>query len=259
MKTKLNTFFWLLWRDVLALRKTFFSQWVNYSCSLSLIVIFNANIMPTFGLPATFGVYMFISQAVASLLWVISSDVSSWAYDLHGPKAISYELTLPISYQLVYLKYATAYAIKAMAINLASMPVAAIFVVKSIDFSAISPLKFLAAYVLSSLFFALFDLCVVVLYTSIEAYNHFWMRWGMVIWMFSGLFAPWHITYKTSAYAGYATLLNPFIYVYEGAHAAFMGQGQFINFWICCTAVMCFGTLLAFVGMQFFKKRLDCV
>lgn len=259
MKTQLRTFLWLLWRDIRALRKTFFNQWFDYTCTLSLVVLFNDNVMPTFGLPATFGVYMFISQAIASVLWVISGDAGTWAYDIHGPKAISYELTLPISHRLVYLKYAAAYAIKAMAINLASMPVAALCIVKNINFSAISPIKFLIAYVLSALFFALFNLCIVVLYNTVESYNHFWMRWGMVIWMFSGLFAPWYITYKSSVYAGYATLLNPFVYVYEAAHAAFMGQAQFINFWACTVAMIGFGILFAIGGLYLFKKRLDCV
>lgn len=259
MNTKLNTFLWLLWRDIRALRKTFFNQWLDYSCLLTITVLLNNYVMPTFGLPATFGVYMLISQAVANLLWVITADCGAWAYDLQGTKAISYELTLPISHQLVYLKYACAFAIKALIINITSLPVAALVIAKSIDVGAISWGNFLIAFALSSVFFALFNLCVVVLYNNVETYNRFWMRWGMIIWMFSGLFSPWYIINKSSIYAGYATLCNPLLYAYEATHAAFMGQGQFINFWICIVAMIGFGIVFTVGGVYLFKKRLDCV
>lgn len=257
--TTLNTFFWLLWRDVRALRNTFFNQWIDYSFLLCATVIINGYVMPLMGVKHSFGVLMLISQVVASLLWVITSDASTWAYDLHGPKAISYELTLPISYQLVYLKYACAFAIKAFLINLATLPIGALIVFKLIDFHAIAPVKFLIAYIMASASFALFNLFFVVLHKTVESYNRFWMRWGMIIWMFSGLFAPWIVMRQASIWAGYAVLLNPFLYAYEAAHAAFMGQGQFINFWLCLCAMFAFGVCFAFCGMWLFRRKLDCV
>ncbi len=257
--TALNTFIWLLWRDVRALRKTFINQWLDFSFLLCTVVILNTYFMPFMGVSKSFGVLMLTSQIAASLAWVITGDAGVWAYDLQGSKSILYELTLPITYRLVYLKYACAFAIKSVSINLATLPIGILLVFKVIDFGAISPIKFLGAYLLSAVVFAFFNLFVVVLYKNVESYNRFWMRWGMIIWMFSGLFTPWAVMKKASTLAGYFLLLNPFLYIYESAHAAFMGQPGFINFWTCILAMLVFSVLFMLFGMKLFKKKLDCV
>jgi hypothetical protein len=257
--TTLNTFLWLLWRDIRALRKTFVSQWIDYSFIICAVVVLNNYFMTAFGMPVSFGVHMLVSQSIASMIWLITGDTNFLAMDVHGPKAISYELTLPITYRLIYLKYACAFVIKAVLVNLATFPLGAIFVLNKIDVSAIAPLKFLGITIFAAIVIALFSMMLAMLFKNIDALSKFWMRWGMIIWMFSGLYTPWYIMAKASIWAGYATLINPLVYCIEAAHAAFMGQQQFINFWLCILAIIAFGVLFAFVGMYFFKKRLDCV
>lgn len=262
-KTSLNTFKWLLWRDVRALRKTFVSQWIDFTCLLCVVVVLNNYIMTTFGMPANFGVYMLVSQMVAGLAWSAVEGAGVLAWDLQGVRAITYELALPITYRLVYLQYVCAYAIKALLINVASMPIAALLIAKQLPLSSISWFKLALILPCASVFFSFFMLCIVMLHKNAETLGRFWMRWGMIIWMFSGQFSPWYIFNKTSVYAGYAVMLNPFIYVFEAAHAAFMGPvmggSHFINFWLCCIAIVLFGIFFAWAGMYLFKKKLDCV
>lgn len=254
-----NTFLWLLWRDIRALRRTFISQWIDYSFVTCAVVILNNYFMTAFGMPVTFGVHMLVSQSIASMIWLITADTSMLAMDVQGPKAVSYELTLPITYRLVYLKYACAFVIKAVVINLATFPLGALCVFNKIDIGAISPIKFLGITIFSAIVIAFFSMMLAMLFKSVDSLSKFWMRWGMLIWMFGGLYTPWYIMAKASIWAGYATLINPLLYCLEAAHAAFMGQQQFINFWLCVLAIIGFGLIFTFIGMYLFKKRLDCV
>ncbi len=257
--TTLNTFLWLLWRDIRALRRTFVSQWIDYSFIICAVVVLNNYFMTAFGMPVSFGVHMLVSQSIASMIWLVTADTNVLAMDVHGPKAISYELTLPITYKLVYIKYACAFVIKAIVINLASFPLGALCVLNKIDIGAIAPLKFLGITIFAAIVIALFSMMLAMLFKSIDALSKFWMRWGMIIWMFSGLYTPWYAMSKASVWAGYIFLFNPFIYNFESIHAAFMGQTGFINFWLCIAAMLAFGIFFMLCGMWLFKKKLDCV
>jgi ABC-type multidrug transport system permease subunit len=215
--------------------------------------------MTKFGLPASYGVHILVGQGLASVVWLVSYDLNLLAYDLQGPKTISYELTLPITYRLIYLKYVLAAMIKGALVNLAALPVCALLIAQDVNVAAISPGTFLGGYLLAALLMAFFCMLLTVIFKNADALNSFWMRWGMALWMFSGLYTPWYVMAKAAAWAGYLTLLNPFLYAFEATHAAFMGQQQFINFWWCIIAMIGFIVLFAYVGMYRFKKRLDCV
>jgi len=255
----LNTFLWLLWRDIRALRTTFIKLWIDYVFSLGVIVVLNNYVMTKFGLPANYGVHMLIGQGVAGILWLVFQDLNVLAYDLQGPKAISYELTLPITYRLVYLRYICIGVIKAVLIILSTLPVCALLIARDIDVKSISPFKFLGVYILAAVLISFFSMFLTVIFKKAESLNSFWMRWGMAIWMFSGLYTPWYVMAKAATWAGYLTLFNPLLYAFEATHAAFMGQQQFINIWLCVLAMIGFSVFFAYCGMYLFKKRLDCV
>ena len=168
-------------------------------------------------------------------------------------------MVLPTRYWLVYCKIALAYAIKAAALNLLSIPLGILLVINSFDFSVVSVPKFLLIYPIVNIFYAFFILFIAVHSKNITSYNRFWMRWGAQLFLFSGFQFSWMVLNKASKFWSYFNLLNPLVYTYEGMRIPFMGQAGFLNFWACVFALIFSTIVFAFFGLRRFKKRLDCV
>lgn len=254
----LNAFKWLVWRDMRALMRNFAATWFDNVVLLVAVVVFNSFVMPNFGLPANFGLYMLVSQTIACMTWIAINQSNALAVDLEGPQTITYELTLPLPAWCVYLKLVCVAALHSLLITTAVLPVGMLIAFGQLHLSWFTPLFFIV-YPTACIMAASFGFMLAVWFKSLTSLNSFWMRWGSVLWMFSGLFAPWKIMLKTSVFMAAAALANPFLYVYEATHTPFMGQEQFLNIWFCLGMLILFCTLFLFVGWRLFKRRLDCV
>lgn len=254
----LHTFAWLVWRDVRALLSNFKTRWVDNACVIVVVVMLNNYVMPTFGLPGNFGMYMLVSQIVATTLYIIFEQGSALVVDLAGSQAITYELTLPLPSWLVYFKLVCVAALRGLILGATVLPVGLILVYNSLQVSVLT-LLYPLIYPLCCIFFATFIMMIASSFRTVESFASFWMRWGMAIWMFGGLFAPWFIMYKASKLIAYATLANPVLYAFESMHVPFMGQAGFLNVWLCLAVMLVFGALFLFIGWRVFKRRLDCV
>ncbi len=258
-KVTINTFFWLLWRNVRALRKEFLNQWIDLAILSSSITIIYAYILPAVGLASSYGLFVMLAQVASSCVWVIQGESSKIVTDLEGPKVISYELTLPLPYWVIYIKTACEYAIKTMLLNILNIPLGILLLWGKIDWTHLSVGKFVLIYPLICIFFGFFCLFTAVYAKGIVSFGRFWMRWGAQLFLFSGAFFSWYTLYGLSKLFARINLLNPLIYPFEAIHIPLMGQAGFINFWLCVLAIIIFTILFAFIGIRIFKRKLDCV
>lgn len=254
-----NTFFWLLWRNIRALRKEFLNQWIDLAILSSSITLIYAYVLPAVGLAANYGMFMMLGQVTSSCIWVIQYESSKIVTDLEGPKTISYELTLPLPYWLVYIKTGLEFAIKTALLNILSVPLGILLLWPKFSWAQLSIGKFLLVYPLINIFFGFFCLLIAVYTKGIVSFSRFWMRWGAQLFFFSGYLFSWFTLYGISKILAYLNLLNPLIYPFEIFRIPFMGQTDFINFWICLLAIIIFTFLFALLGISIFKRRLDCV
>ena len=81
----------------------------------------------------------------------------------------------------------------------------------------------------------------------------------MPLYMFGGYFYSWDSIRQISPVLAGMNLCNPLLYVMEGMHVVFMGQKDFLPFWICVITICVFVLFFAWDGIRRLKKRLDCV
>jgi hypothetical protein len=259
LKIIVNSFSWLLWKNVRTLFKNFLNKWIDLAIiQISFTIIF-AYILPAVGLASNYGMFIMIGQVAASCVWTAQYFSSQIVADLEGPKTVSYELTLPLPYWLVYIKTALEYAIQAALLNLLNIPLGLALIWQKVDWTNISIIKLAITYPMINIFFGFFCLLIATYAKGIMSFSRFWMRWGAQLFFFSGYFFSWFTLYGLSKTFAYINLLNPLIYPFEIIRIPFMGQSEFINFWACLIALVLFSVIFALLGIKVFKKRLDCV
>lgn len=254
-----RTFFWLLWKDIRVLYQDLVNNILDAVMLPIGITFINGYVLPSLGMPENFGIFASIGIVVGMLMNSGSTFSNDLMMDLEGDKSIFYEISLPLPYYLVYIKYALGYAVKAMLVNVLILPISVLLMLGKVVFSEISLSKLLIAYVSSGLFFGFFCLMVAISIKNITDLGRFWIRWGWQLYYVAGCLFSWMIMYKAVPIFAVINLLNPIVYNIEAMRAAFLGQSGYLPFWPCIVLIWVFTIVFMFVGLSKFKKRLDCI
>ncbi len=255
----LNTFKWLLWRDIRVVSKDYLNNLLDATLLPSVLVVIFGYIFPTMGMIVNYGNIMLIGTVAGMSMWSASSSSGSFITDLNSQKSINYELTLPIYSYLVYIKYALSYAIKSMLMSIAIIPIGILILGSKIDYSQISLFKLIFAYVSSCLFFGFFTLLVAIMVKDITSFSRFWMRWGWLLFNLGGSQFTWYSMYRSLPKFAIINLLNPLVYPIESLRCAFLGPKDYLPYYFTISMVWFFIILFALIGIKKFKSRLDCL
>jgi hypothetical protein len=179
--------------------------------------------------------------------------------DLEGPRAISYDLTLPLPYWMVYIKNVFSVGLKAALYSICSLVVGKVVLWSSFDLSHASAIKFLLIYLIATLFFGAFTVWASVFAGTTERYSNIELRFSGPLFFVCGFTAPWVILHSIALTISHIMLASPWIYAYEGTRAALLGQGTYLNYYVCVAMLNMFMVLFTLHDIYLFKKRLDCV
>ncbi len=257
--TSLKTVWWLLWRDIRVIRKDLFNHILDTLLLPLSFILINGYVMPVINVPQWYGTFMVAGWLVTMCMNTPATDTWSLAMDLEGEKRISYELTLPLPYWLVYVKYALVYAIKSIIINFLILPVSMILLWGQFNLLEISYIKTFICYITINIFFSFFCSYTSVALMSVEHFGRFWQRWGWQLLSIGGMTTSWLMMYEASHIAAYLNLLNPCVYAFESMRSALFGPTNYLNFWACIAILWCATFFFALRGIIIFKKRLDCL
>lgn len=258
-KLSLRVFGWLLWADARSLYKDFFNNLLDAITWPITIIFINGIIMPAMGFPANYGAFTAVSMIVimgAYSAWAGSMPIAA---DLAGAQTITYELTLPLPYWMVWLKNGLYLALKSAVFNIIPLFIGKIILGDLLDFSNFSFFKFAIIYTISALFFGMFALWSTVITKSHEAHSRLELRLIGPMFFLNGWTASWAIMYGISPVLGIFVRCLPWIYAYEGCRAAVLGQEGYINIWLCAGMLALFTTTLTTMSIYLFKKRMDCL
>lgn len=250
---------WLLWVDVRRIGTDF---WQNLFDSLAwptALIMMSGYVMPALGVPDNYGAFISVSMLVmmgSYTAWMGSAVIAA---DLEGPQAISCELTLAIPYWMVWLKNGLYLAIKASAFNLSSLVIGKLILGNKFDLSHFSVFYFVLIYVCASLFFGMFAIWSTVITASVENHSRLDLRLIGPMFYLNGWTASWATMNDVSPFLGIFTLCTPWIYAYEGARAAVLGQEGYLSIWLCAGMLTLFAAVFYSWGVYLFKKRMDCV
>ena len=257
--TSLRVFSWLLWFDIRLLYKDFLNNLLDALAWPIALIVVNGYIMPTLGMPENFGAFTAVSMVVimgAYKAWTAAMPVAT---DLAGPQAISYELTLPLPYWMVWVKYGLSMAIQAAAFNVVPLLLGKIILGSKFDLSHFSLLWFMIIYLAACLFFGMFALWSTVITKTIEGHFRLELRLIGPMFFLNGWTASWAAMYAASPILGVFVRFLPWIYAYEGCRVAVFGQQGYIDFWTCLLRLLLWALFLALMSIKLFKKRMDCV
>ncbi|MBA3752341.1 ABC transporter permease [Candidatus Dependentiae bacterium] len=256
----LKVFGWLIWRNLRKIKKDFFNNVIDALIVPAGFIIISGYILPYMGMPSNYGSFM-----MASTLMLMCYSSTSWRgasnliTDLEGDKAISYELTLPLPSWLIFFKYSCAYALDAICLNILTVPMGKLLLWNQFSLEHFSLFKFCIMYITVNLFFGCYSVWVASWVDGIAGFSRFWLRYGSQILFFSGYQFSWLILNKALPNFSYINLINPFVYAFEGARAALLGQEGSLNFWVCMGMLWLFIVFFTLMFIRYFKKKLDYV
>jgi len=168
-------------------------------------------------------------------------------------------LILPVPSSYVFTSIAISWAVCSAILVLCIFPLGKLLLWNSVDFSNLALLKFVVIFITANVFYGFFSLWIASLITNLRNSSWLWARVINPLFMFCGYYYSWRSAYEFSHLVGYFHFLNPLLYVLEGTKAAFLGQRDFLPFWICLLSLWIFIGIFRYDAIRRFKKRLDCV
>jgi ABC-type multidrug transport system permease subunit len=255
----LRVFLRLLWFDVRFLGKDFWDNFLDSLIWPTALIAVNGYVMPAAGMPANYGAFITVSMLIIMGSYTAWSAAFVIATDLAGEQAISYELTLPLPYWMVWLEKGIYLSIKAGTFNITSFLAGRIILGPHFDMTNFSWWKFITIYTLSSLFFGMFSLWSTVITKTVEAHTRLDLRLVGPMFYITGFSASWEMMNSVSPTLGIITICMPWTYAYEGTRAAILGQNGFLSFELCTIMITMFLLLFTLMAIWLFKRRMDCV
>lgn len=254
-----RVFSWLLWCDIRLFTKDFWNNILNALFWPMVIIIVNGYVFPVMGLPQTYGPFMTVGMLIIMASFSAWSSSTVLVADIEGARSIGYELTLPISYWLVYSKIAFSFALKAAFFNILCLVVGKILLWNQFDVSNFSISHFTLIYMAANLFFGFFAVWSACFAGTVQRHMNLEIRLAGPLFFICGHSFSWAILSGISPVMGMMMLGTPWIYAYEGTRASVLGQAGFLNYWLCIGGLILFILVFGFFGLRAFKKRLDCV
>jgi hypothetical protein len=258
-KTSLHVFSWLLWSDVRLIWKDFFQNLLDAMVWPITIILINGYVMPSLGLPLNYGAFTAVSMVVIMGAYNAWAGSIAIAADLAGPKTITYDLTLPLPYWMVWIKNGLYLAMRTAAFNSMPLLIGKIILGSQFDLSNFSVIKFSIIYAFSCLFFGMFALWSTVITKTAESHSRLEIRLIGPMFFLNGWAASWATLYVVSPALAIAIRCLPWIYAYEGCRAAVLGQKDYLNLWLCVGMIVIFTVLIMYSSIRLFKKRMNCI
>jgi ABC-type polysaccharide/polyol phosphate export permease len=254
-----HAFIQLVRRDLLMFRFDYLKAMINSMIWLFCSVFVSNYILTAMGIKAGFGIFILVGSIASVSLFRCIHSIPSLLGDIEGEGAISYYLTLPMKQSMVFVRYATSFAIKAAIISISVLIFSKLVMWQVLDLTNLSVIKYLTIFVIMHSFIGFFALLISAYTPDMSYFENIWSRVIFPMWFLGGYQFDWATLYKQLPALAYVNLLNPLTYILEANRAAFLGQAGYINFWACCAMLLIFTMVAAHFGIRKFMQRLDCV
>jgi len=257
--SSLRTAGWLLLCDIRLFMKDWHNNILDALFWPLVLILANGYVLPAMGMPWDYGAFIAVSMLIIMASFTAWSSANVLASDFESTKSIGYELTLPLSYRMIYCKIILHFALKTAVFNLITLILGKIILLDGFSFSNFSFIKFILIYSISCIFFGTFALWAASLAGNVARFMRLELRIAGPLFFICGYSFPWHTLHRISPIMGKLMLFTPWIYAYEGVRVSIFGQLEYINYWICFGMLILFIILFGIHGLYLFRKRLDCV
>lgn len=258
LSMQLNVFFKLLQRDFAVFLSQAKDGYINTLCWVILSILVYQFIMPELG-SIIAGDFLLVSCVISKAFFGVMEGVSRIVADLDGDKTITYDMTLPISHTLLFIKIAISNAMYAFLLSLFVIPVGKLLLWNYLTFPYFCISKFIIIILISSFFSGFFSLFVIGITKSILQIEDIWSSIIFPLFSLGGFQFTWKAMHKISPIISYINFLNPVMYMFEGMRAATLDPALSLPFWLCCIALIFFSIPMGLTGTYLLKHRLDAI
>lgn len=257
----ISVFWQLLRRDIYVAWKELPRLGINYGIIYPLMYAFcflyvEPRVLFEQNMSVQNGSITFIGQLSLVALILSFHTTISLLFDLVGDRFIDYQCTL-INARLVLIERLVFAGLFSFCFMMPFFPVAKILFPESFEIPYASWLSLTWIILLTAFMTSAYHLMAICLMRGPHQLSRLWIRCNEVMLTIGGLLVPWSIIYQTSPILGYLALLNPLVYVSEGARQALLSGPAFFPLWICSIAMISITILCTVVACLAFKKRMD--
>jgi len=253
-----HVFYKLLQRDFHVFLSHALNNSINMFCWVTLSLLVYQFIMPEMGCVYQ-GDFLLVSCVISRAFFGIMDGVCTIVADLDNNKTISYDMTLPISHTLLFIKIAISNAMHACLLSLLIIPIGKLLLWNYLFFPYLSISKLLLIILVSSSFAGFFSLMIIGITKNIMQIEDVWNGILFPLFALGGFQFTWKVMYTISPFLSYLNCLNPVMYMFEGIRAATLEPTLSISFWHCCSMLIIFTIPMAYIGIHLLKRRLDAI
>jgi len=202
------------------------------------------------------GSITFIGQISLFALIVSFHSTITLLFDLVGDRFIDYQCTL-LNARVVLIERLVFAGLFSFCLLVPFFPMAKIlfpnsFMIPHVSWFSLAWILLLTAFMTSA-----YNLMATCIMRGPHQISRLWIRCNEVMLMLGGLLIPWQVIYKTSPIFGYLALLNPLVYVSEGARQALLASPTFFSIWVCSAVMIGVTIVCTVIACSVFKKRVD--
>lgn len=202
------------------------------------------------------GSITFIGQILMFALIISFEATILLLFDLIGDRFIDYQRTF-IDSRLIIIERIVFAGLFSFVLLMPFFPVAKLFfpdafIIPNASWLSLAWILFLTSFMTSA-----YHLMAACIMTNAHQMSRLWLRYNEAMLVLGGIIIPWYVIQKTSPLLGYLALLNPMIYVTEGARQALLGTSDFFPLWICSIMLISWTIICTIVACRVFKKRVD--
>ena len=248
----------LLRRDFRIFKETFWGKFIDTCLMLFTSVIIFSYFLPAQGLNAGYGPFVLVGIIAGFGFFDVIGKITTLIIDMEGEKTILHTLSLPLPSWLVFFQIGLSWSLHSLITCALLFPMGKLLLFYQFDLSKINYFKLIPMFLLSNLFFGFFALWLASILKKMSSLQHLFVRFINPMYMFGAFMYPWQTSYALSPIIGYASLVNPLVYVMEGMRAAMLGQAGSLPFWGSFGILSAFMLFFAWHAICRLLKRLDC-
>lgn len=249
----------MLKADIVAFKPLYQTKIINMSIYVIILLVLSTYLIPGTGGPATLGIFTAVTIGVLPGMMEVYSNAMEFIIDSEGNKVILYQMSLPLPYYFVLLKNVLYYFYINLVVGAVTMPLALFVVSHKINWALFSPTRYFIIFIIASFFFAVFSLFCSSLVGGVRTLSSLWMRFVFPLWFLGGFQFSWLTLHTQNTFASYLALLNPFLFVTEGARAAGLGQEGSLNYLICLAVIIFYTCLCWIIAVRRLRQKLNCI
>lgn len=258
----ITIFFQFMRRDFFTKRKEFVDNFINYAFIYPIIFAIQSAYFQghtNFTNPSpTLNTILFAGNILLVLLLFTYKQNIELLFDLEGKRFVEYQITM-LNPFLVVLERIFFTGLYTFIISLPYYPMGGLILKNYIDLSQTNWPQLIALLFAGSMCLSAYHLLAAVVLQRSADIGALWSRVNGALLALGGLWVPLWAMQKYSPLLGKLVMLNPCLYISEGAKGAITGSNDYLPFWLCIGMLFAFSTLFTALCWWQFKRRTDCL